>query len=181
MIDRVHRRTTDMRPSPQPSTAPRLAQLHAAVFRVADLSDRRTARGRHAPNLTAGQGQLRPTCLAGHQRGRHSSTATHRRTLSRLHLDGVHAHPQRNLLQGQAVADLRRHLLTALHVLPLTSALRAPECTAFRHRRNATMPHGHCDSDRTGSRPPEPAHHPSCGENRSGDIAACDHLRDDAP
>ena len=53
--------------------------------------------------------------------------------------------------QRQAVADRRRRVGAALHLVARLQARREPGCSASRRRRSATGRSGHCGSDRTGS------------------------------
>src|SRR5207248_3578766 len=79
-------------------------------IRVADLTDRCSTVSRNAADFTAGQRDLRPARLASHQRRRRTSRATEPSASPRLHLDAVNVDAQRNSIQRQAVADVRRRV-----------------------------------------------------------------------
>ena len=51
MIDRVHRRAADVRPTAKPALASRLAQHDRVVIAVTSRSDRRPARGGNAATM----------------------------------------------------------------------------------------------------------------------------------
>ena len=60
MCYRVHRLTANVRPPAHMTLSPRFADMHVLVIHVADLTDRRPARRRDHPHLTARQNQMSP-------------------------------------------------------------------------------------------------------------------------
>src|SRR5262245_35132661 len=110
MVDRVHRRATDVRPNALPAVAPRLADHHVHRVGVAHLTDCRPARGWNAPDFAAGKRDLGPIGLAGHQRRARPGRAAQLRPAARLHLDAVNVHAQRNTAEWQAISHVRRRI-----------------------------------------------------------------------
>jgi len=77
VIDRVHGSTTDVWSPTEPPLSASLAQDNPFMVGVADHTNRRSATSRDTTNLAAGQCQLGPISVAGHQRGSASRGATH--------------------------------------------------------------------------------------------------------
>ena len=63
MIDRIHGRTADVRTNSQPPRPTGFSQSHFHVLGISNCTDRGPTGGRHPPNFSRGQRELRPAGL----------------------------------------------------------------------------------------------------------------------
>ena len=171
-------RTCGRRPSQR--LRPALPTHDCIAIGIAGLADRRPASGRNAANFTAGQRNLRPTGLAGHQRGTGAGRAAQAAAAARLHFDVVNRHAQRNLRQRQAVADGRRRVVAAHHHVARLQTVRSNDVSLLAIDVMQQGDAGRCGSDRIGSNRPWPARRLCCGGSRSAGTLACDRRHDAA-
>src|SRR5205085_11733362 len=106
VVDGVHRGAAHRRALALPAAAARLAAGDVLVVDVADLTDGRAARERHAPHLAGGQAQHRMRPVLRDELDARAGRAGHLRTLPRLQLDVVHERACRDVLERQRVPDL---------------------------------------------------------------------------
>ena len=104
MVDRVHRDAAHVRLHAEPARATGLADLHVLVLDVADLADRRHARGLHVALLAARHAQRRELALARHQLRADARRADHLAALAGLQLDVVHDRAEGDVLERHRVA-----------------------------------------------------------------------------
>jgi len=107
VVDGVHRRTTNVRTTSQPTGTAGLAQANVHVIAVSDLTDRGTTGARNTANFAAWQQQLSPVGFPSLERRLSARTAAHDGTATGTHFDATNRGSQRNILQRQAVADDR--------------------------------------------------------------------------
>jgi len=131
VINRIHRSTANMRTSPQPSLSPSFAEHNIHVVRVADLTDRRLARRRDTPNLTAWQRDLCPISFTSHQRRTCSSTAAKHATATSLQLDIMNRSSKRNILERQRVPNRRGRLWARHHRVASLQSVGSNDISLF--------------------------------------------------
>src|SRR5262249_10326922 len=105
MRHRIHRRAAVVGLTALPALAACLAKADVHVLGIAKHTDRAPAVRTYAPHFTGRQCDLGPLPLASRQRCTRAGAATHLSATARLQLEVVHGHAERNLLQGQTVAD----------------------------------------------------------------------------
>ncbi len=125
MIDRVHRRSTNVRTTTHPALATCFTQHDATVIAIASRANSCPTGRRNTANFAAGQRNLSPIRLASHQRGMRAGTATQHATATLSQLDIMDLGPQGNLGQRQAIAQLGRRLGTTQHIVALLQPIRS--------------------------------------------------------
>src|SRR3954462_4709606 len=130
MVDRVHGDAAVVGLPAQPAVAARLADRHVLVLQVAHLADGGVALDVHPPHLARGELDLRPAAVAGHQLRAAAGRADHLAPLADLELDVVDHRAQRDLAQGERVADVDLGALARHHLGAHLQAVR-PEDVAL--------------------------------------------------
>src|SRR6476659_9953152 len=118
VIDRVHRDSAHVRPSPDPAVAAGLADRHVLVLDVSDLTDGRVALDVHLADLAGGEPNLRVAPLFRHELRGGAGRADELPAPPALQLQVVDRRSERDAAQRQGVArdDVRgrtRHDLRA--------------------------------------------------------------------
>src|SRR3954464_2009776 len=120
VIDRVHGDAAVVRAAPLPAGAAGLADVHAAVLDVADLTDGRAAVEVDAAGLAPRQPDLAPVTFLGHDLRARPGRAAHLRAARDLELDVVDRRAERDEPQREVVPRLdvgvarRDHLVAHL-------------------------------------------------------------------
>src|SRR5689334_17186051 len=127
VVDRVHGGAADGRLDAAPTLRTGLAQLLEVVLDVADFADRRAAFGRHLAHFAGAKTQGGVTGFAGDQLHAGACGAGELRTLAGLHLDAMHRGADRDVAQGQRVADLDRGVAARDDLVAALQALRGDD------------------------------------------------------
>src|SRR6185436_10728279 len=106
MVDRVHCDAADRRAPAEPTHASGLAVRDVLVLEVADLTDRRPARGPHAAKLARRHLQERVVALLRHQLDLRPGRAPDLSAAPLAELDVVHDRTEGDVRERQAVARL---------------------------------------------------------------------------
>ncbi len=108
VVDRVHRRTTDMGPNTQPSRTSGLANGDVLMIDIADLSDRRHTLDMDTSHLARWQTHGRVVAFLCHQLSRRASGADNLTAATTLQFDVMDLRTQRNRC---AMSSRCRHAL----------------------------------------------------------------------
>jgi hypothetical protein len=92
VIDRIHGRASNVRPTTQPTLASGFAEDDVHMIRIAAGANRGSASCRHAANFTAGQSDLSPTRIPCSQGGATPGRTAQHAASSRLQLNIVNTH-----------------------------------------------------------------------------------------
>ena len=107
MADGIHGRSAIVRTTAHPSLSASFAEANIHVVGIADDTDGCPALGADTTDFTGWQRDLGPLALTSGQRGAGAGTAAKLTASSRLKLQIVHRHSQRNAAKRHAVADAR--------------------------------------------------------------------------
>src|SRR5690349_16084655 len=112
MVTRVHHDAPDLRPLAEMAGATRLAEALVLVVKVADLADRRHAAEADPAHLARRQTDGRVVALLGEELGGRPGGAHDLAAATRHELDVVDRRAERDVREGQRVADARLGLRT---------------------------------------------------------------------
>jgi hypothetical protein len=119
VIDWIHRRSANVRTPAKPSLAASFSKPNRHVIGIPNFSERGSTSRRDTPNLAAWQTNLSPIRFPRNQRGIRTSTAAHSPAATRQQFDAMNIASQRDVLQRQAVANIRRRIRATLQ--PITN------------------------------------------------------------
>ncbi len=172
---RIHRRTAHRRSPSEPAPATRLAHLEVAVIGVAHLANGRQAGHQDPTHLAAGQAQLSVVAFLRQHLSASPRGAGHLAAAAGLQLDVVHHGAERNVAQGQCIADpnlgfgARHDLVADLEANRRQDVALLAVCIG---QQGNTEP---SDSDRTRSTSRGPECRTCRAGNRSNGTGACAH------